>query len=474
MAQRDAVVVGSGPNGLAAAITLARKGLSVLVVEGSDTLGGGMRSAELTLPGFTHDVCSAVYGMAASTPFFRSLPLEEHGLRWVNPEVLLAHPLDDGSAGVLKQPVDETAAGLGDDADAYRRLMGPLAEAADGLFGDLLGPFRIPRHPISALRFGRVALRSGKGFAEAYFRTPQARALWAGQAAHAVIPLDHRPGAAIALMLTIAGHARGWPVVAGGSQKLAEALLSYFKSLGGEVEAGRWVKNVDDLPPAKAVLLDVTPRQLVAMAGHRLPDGYKRRLGRYRYGPGVFKVDWALSGPVPWTNPDCRRAGTVHLGGPLDEVAASERAAFDGRHSDKPFVLFVQQTVCDPSRAPAGQHTGWGYCHVPHGSTEDMTERIEAQVERFAPGFRSLILARHTKGPAAWEAYNPNYVGGDIGGGVVDLGQLFTRPVARWDPYTTPDPKLYLCSSSTPPGGGVHGMCGYWAAKSVMKRLKVR
>ncbi|MBX9624621.1 MAG: NAD(P)/FAD-dependent oxidoreductase [Gemmataceae bacterium] len=467
----DAVVVGSGPNGLAAAIALARKGLSVLVVEGSDTLGGGMRSAELTLPGFTHDVCSAVYPMGASSPFFRTLPLEQHGLRWVNPEVLLAHPLDNGTAGVLYRSVDETAAGLGEDADSYRRLMGPLTAAADDLLGDLLGPFRIPRHPISALRFGRAALRSGKGFAEAYFRTEKARALWAGSAAHAVIPLDHRPGAAIALMLTIAGHARGWPVVAGGSQKLADALLSYFKSLGGEVEAGRWVKSVDDLPPAKAVLLDVTPRQLVAMAGHRLPDGYKRRLGKFRYGPGVFKVDWALSGPVPWANADCRRAGTVHLGGPLDEIAASERAAFDGQIAEKPFVLYVQPGVCDPSRAPIGQHTGWGYCHVPHGSTEDMTGRIEAQVERFAPGFRSLILARHVRGPTAWEAYNPNTVGGDIGGGVVDLGQLFTRPVARWDPYSTPDPQLFLCSSSTPPGGGVHGMCGYWAARSVFRRL---
>ncbi|MBX9581269.1 MAG: NAD(P)/FAD-dependent oxidoreductase [Gemmataceae bacterium] len=469
----DAVVVGSGPNGLAAAITLARKGLSVLVVEGSDTLGGGTRSAELTLPGFTHDICSAVYGMAVAAPFFRTLPLEQHGLRWVHPPALLAHPLDNGTAGVLYQSLDETAAGLGDDADAYRRLMGPLARAADDLLADMLGPFRIPRHPITALRFGRAALRSGKGFAEAYFRTEKARTLWAGQAAHAVIPLDHRPGAAIALMLTIAGHARGWPLVAGGSQKLADALVSYFRSLGGEVEAGRWVKNVDDLPPAKAVVLDVTPRQLIAMAGHRLPDRYKRRLGKFRYGPGVFKVDWALSGQVPWTAPECRRAGTVHLGGTLDEIAASERAAFDGHHADKPFVLYVQPGVCDPSRAPAGQHTGWAYCHVPHGSAEDMTERIEAQVERFAPGFRDLILARHTRGPAAMEAHNPNYVGGDIGGGVVDLGQLFTRPVARWDPYSTPDPGLFLCSSSTPPGGGVHGMCGYFAARSVMRRLKV-
>jgi phytoene dehydrogenase-like protein len=469
----DAAVVGSGPNGLAAAIALARKGLTVLVVEGSDTLGGGARTLPLTLPGFAHDICSAVYPMAVSSPFFRELPLERHGLRWAHPPALLAHPLDNGTAGVLYQSVDETAAALGDDADAYRRLMGPLARAADDLLADMLGPFRLPRHPLTAFRFARAALRSGKGFAEAYFKTEKARALWAGSAAHAVIPLDQRPGAAIALMLTVAGHARGWPLVAGGAQNLSNALLSYFRSLGGEVEAGRWVKTVDDLPPAKAVVLDVTPRQLVAMAGHRLPDRYKRRLGKFRYGPGVFKVDWALAGPVPWTAPECRGAGTVHLGGTLDEVASSERAAFDGHHTDKPFVLYVQPGVCDPSRAPAGQHTGWAYCHVPNGSTEDMTERIEAQVERFAPGFRSLILARHTRGPAAMEAHNPNYVGGDIGGGVVDLGQLFTRPVARWDPYSTPDPGLFLCSSSTPPGGGVHGMCGYFAALSVLRRLKI-
>lgn len=469
----DAVVVGSGPNGLSAAIALARAGRSVLVVEGADTLGGGVRSAELTVPGFTHDICSAVYGMARASPFLRELPLEQFGLRWAHPETLLAHPLDDGSAGVLKQSVDETAAGLGEDADAYRSLMGPLVRGADGLFSDLLGPFRIPRHPLTAARFGRVALRSGRGFAEAYFKTPQGRALWAGQAAHAVLPLESRPGAAIALMLTIAAHAHGWPVVAGGSQKLTDALAAYFRSLGGDIETGRWVTNVDELPPAKAVVLDVTPRQLLALAGHRLPDRYKRKLAKYRYGPGIFKVDWALSGPVPWTAAACRSAGTVHLGGTLDEVSASEAAACGGRHSDNPFVLFVQASVCDPSRAPAGQHTGWAYCHVPHGSTEDMTDRIEAQVERFAPGFRDLIVGRHTMNTAAFERHNPNNVGGDIGGGVVDLGQLFTRPVGMFDPYSTPDPGLFLCSSSTPPGGGVHGMGGYWAARSVMRQLRV-
>lgn len=473
MSQRDAIVVGSGPNGLAAAIALARKGLSVLVIEGSETLGGGVRSAEVTRPGFLHDLGSTVYGMGRASPFLRELPLEQHGLRYADPETLLAHPLDDGTAAVVKRSVDDTAAGLGADADAYRRLMTPLVRGADGLFADLLGPFGVPRHLLTALRFGRVGLRSGRGFAEAYFRTAGARALWAGQAAHSVLPLEQRPGAAIALMLTIAAHARGWPVVAGGSQGLTDALVSYFKSLGGGIETGRWITNVDELPPAKAVVLDVTPRQLLKLAGHRLPERYKRKLERYRYGPGIFKVDWALSGPVPWTAAGCRTAGTVHLGGTLDEVSASEAAACGGRVSDKPFVLFVQASVCDPTRAPAGQHTGWGYCHVPHGSTEDMTERIEAQVERFAPGFRDRIIGRATMGPAALERMNPNNVGGDIGGGVVDLGQLFTRPAGLFDPYSTPDPGLFLCSSSTPPGGGVHGMCGYYAARSVMRRLRV-
>jgi phytoene dehydrogenase-like protein len=470
----DAVVIGSGPNGLAAAVALARRGLAVLVVEGGDTVGGGVRSAELTLPGFTHDICSSVYPMAAVSPFLRELPLDQHGLRWVNPPTLFAHPLDDGTAATLKSSVEDTAAGLGDDADAYRRLITPFARHADTLFTDLLGPLRIPRHPLLATRFGWPAIKSGKGLAEAYFRTDRARALWAGLAAHAVLPLDRRPGGAIALMLALAGHARGWPFAAGGAQRLADALASYFRSLGGVVETGRWVKSVDELPPTKAVLLDVTPRQVLALAGHRLPGGYARRLGKYRYGPGIFKMDWALSGPVPWTNPECRTAGTLHLGGTLPEIVASEAAPFAGRHPERPFVLFAQPSLFDASRAPVGKHVAWGYCHVPSGSTEDMTDRIESQVERFAPGFRDLILTRHAMTTAAMERHNPNYVGGDIGGGVTDLGQLFTRPVARLNPYTTPDPGLFLCSSSTPPGGGVHGLCGYFAARTVLERLGVK
>lgn len=471
---RDAVVVGSGPNGLAAAIALAQRGLSVLVVEGADTLGGGVRSAELTRPGFIHDVCSSVYPMVLATPFFKTLPLAEHGVEWIHPPSLVAHPFDDGTAAVLKKSAEETAAALGSDASAYRDLLAPLVARSETLMQELVGPLRIPRHPLLAMKFGWPAIKSGRGFAESYFRTDTARALWAGLAAHAVLPLERRPGAAIALMLAIAGHAAGWPFVKGGAQKLTDGLASYFRSLGGEIVTGHWVKTIDDLPPAKAVLLDVSPKQAIALAGHRLPKRYMKQLGKYRHGPGVFKVDWALAGPIPWAAPECRTAGTIHLGGKLPEIADAERAPFEGRHADQPFVLLVQPSLFDGSRAPAGQHTAWGYCHVPNGSTEDMTERIERQVERFAPGFRDTILARHTMSPAAMERYNPNYIGGDISGGVADFFQLFTRPVARWNPYTTPERYLFLCSSSTPPGGGVHGMCGYFAAQAALSRVRFR
>jgi len=467
----DAVVVGSGPNGLAAGIALAERGCSVHIVEGHPTIGGGVRSALLTLPGFAHDVCSSVYPMVLATPFFRTLPLAKHGVEWVHPPNLVAHPLDDGTAAVLRKSVEETAESLGEDGKAYRRLIGPLAAKSDALMADLVGPFRLPRHPFLALKFGLPALRSGRGLAEAYFRTTAGRALWAGLAAHAVLPLERRPGSAIALMLAIAGHAHGWPMVRGGAQNLADALAAHFRSLGGTIETGRWIKSIDDLPPAKVVLLDVSPRQVIALAGHRLPRGYVRRLGKYRHGPGAFKVDWALAGPIPWTAQECLSAGTVHVGGTLEEIADAERAPFEGRHVEQPFVLLVQPSLFDPSRAPAGQHTAWGYCHVPNGFTGNMTEAMERQIERFARGFRDLILARRVSDPAAIERYNPNCVGGDISGGVTDLGQIFTRPVARWNPYTTPNPGVFICSSSTPPGGGVHGMCGYFAAQAALKRI---
>lgn len=464
-------MVGSGPNGLAAAIELARHGRRVLVVEGASTVGGGTRSAELTLPGFVHDVCSAVHPMAAASPFFKSLPLAAHGLEWVHPDTPLAHPLDDGSAAVLDRSVESTAEALGPDARAYRRLMEPHASRAQELFADLLGPFRIPRRPFGALRFGWNAIRSGKGLADAWFTAQPARALIAGLAAHAVLPLEQSPGAAITLMLGLAGHAVGWPFPRGGSQRIADSLASYFRSLGGEIATGQRVSSIEELPPARAMLFDVTPRQLIALAGDRLPHRYRRALARYRYGPGVFKLDWALAGPIPWRAADCQRAGTIHVGGTLEEIAAAERAVFRGEHPERPFVLLAQPSLFDPTRAPPGKHTAWGYCHVPHSSTIDMTERIEAQIERFAPGFRDLILARHAKNTAAMERYNPNYVGGDITGGVADWRQLFTRPVIGLNVYATPASGLYLCSSSTPPGGGVHGMCGYFAARAALRRL---
>lgn len=467
----DAVIVGSGPNGLGAAVALARAGYSALVVEGAATVGGGTRSAALTLPGFVHDVCSAAFPMAVATPFFPSLPLGEHGLEWLQPEFPCAHPLDDGSAAVLARSVDETADALGADAANYHRLVDPLVANADTMFRELVGPFRFPRHPIVATRFAWRGLRSGRGLAESYMRTEAGKALIAGLAAHAVLPLDRLPGGAVALMLGVAGHHAGWPVARGGARTIADALASLLRSLGGRIECGRWVTSLDELPPSRVTLLDLTPRQILAVAGPKLPAGYRRSLGRFRYGIGTFKVDWALAGPIPWTAAACRKAGTVHVGGTLDEIATGEQQAWDGGVAEKPFVLLTQPSLFDPSRAPPGRHTAWGYAHVAHGSTVDMTDRIEAQVERFAPGFRDLILARYVTSPAAMEAYNPNYIGGDIGGGVNDLWQLFTRPVARLNPYSTPVPGLYICSASTPPGGGVHGLCGYFAARAAAKYL---
>ncbi|HEY6583629.1 MAG TPA: NAD(P)/FAD-dependent oxidoreductase [Gaiellaceae bacterium] len=471
MPEPYAVVVGSGPNGLAAAITLAEEGRSVLVLEASETVGGGTRTLELTRPGFLHDICSTIHPLAEASPFLRQLPLAEHGLELVHPHAPLAHPLDDGTAVMLERSVGETAAGLGLDAEEYRKLMAPFVDRSDRLEPFLLGRLPLTRHPLLAARFGLVALRSAEG-AVRRFRGERARALLAGLAAHSIQDLHRRPTASFGLVLAILGHVHGWPVVRGGSQRLAEALASHLRSLGGRIETGRRVDALAELPQSELTMLDLTPRQVLRVAAGRFPTRYARALRRYRYGPGVFKVDWALDGPVPWTAPEVARAATVHVGGTFEEIAESESAVWRGEAPERPFVLAAQQTLFDDSRAPEGKHTLWAYCHVPNGSGVDMTERIEAQIERFAPGFRDLVIERRTRGPAAMERYDENYVGGDINGGVQDLRQLYTRPVVRLNPYATPVKGLYLCSSSTPPGGGVHGLCGWYAARSATRRVK--
>ncbi len=462
----DAIVVGSGPNGLAAAITLARAGRSVDVYEADTTLGGGCRSAQLTLPGFVHDVCSAIHPMALASPFFRSLPLAEHGLEWIEPPAMFAHPFDDMRAAIVERSLPATALGLGIDDGGYRRLIGSVVRAWDLIEDAILGPPRWPEHPVALARFGLDALQSADRLAHRYFHGTRARGLLAGVAAHAMLPLDRPPTGAIALVLTAVAHVHGWPFPRGGAQRLSDALVSYLCSLGGRVFTDRRVVSVDELPGARAILFDLSPRPLLAVAGGRFPPSYRRQLERYRYGMGVFKVDWALDGPIPWRDSAVARAATVHLGGTLEEISASERDTWRGRAVEKPYVLLAQQTLFDPSRAPAGKHTVWTYCHVPHGSTVDMLPRIEAQIERFAPGFRDRVLARHVMTPSDLERYNPNFAGGDIGSGVSDLRQLVARPTLRW--YTTPARGLYICSASTPPGVGVHGMCGYFAAMAAL------
>lgn len=468
----DAVVVGAGPNGLSAAITLARAGRSVLVLEARDSVGGGTRTAELTLPGFKHDICSAIHPLSLGSPFMRSLPLDGFGVEWIYPPAAIAHPLDDGPAVLVERSVEATATQLGRDAGPYRRLLGPLAAHQEAILEDLLGPFPFPpHHPLQLVRFGLSALRSASGLARGLFHEERARAVFSGMAAHAMLPLDQPGTAAFGLTLGLLAHSVGWPMARGGSQTITEAMAAYLRTLGGEIVTGCPVSQMAELPEAGAILFDLTPRQLLKIAGDRLPSGYRQQLTRYRYGPGVFKIDYALSGPIPWKAAECARAGTVHLGGTLEEIAASEKAVWQNEPVERPYVLLAQQSLFDPSRAPQGKHTAWAYCHVPQGSQLDMTGSIEGQIERFAPGFRDLVLARHTMNAAEMESYNPNYVGGDINGGVQDLRQLYTRPAARWAPYSTPDQQIFICSSSTPPGGGVHGMCGYHAARAVLKKM---
>jgi phytoene dehydrogenase-like protein len=464
----DAIVVGSGPNGLAAAIAMQQQHLSVLLIEGKETIGGGLRTQELTLPGFMHDVCSAIHPLAFASPFFKSLPLHEHGLEYIFPPVPAAHPFEGGMEAALLQDLEKTAQHLGKDQDAYIQLLAPLVGSWPKIANDILAPLHLPAHPYLMAQFGWKALSSATAMSKR-FHTPEAKALWSGMAAHALQPLSNTATSAIALVLMITAHTGGWPLAKGGSQSIAHALASYFVSLGGKIQTNFYVHSMEQLPSAHAILFDTTPRQLLQIAGHSLSGLYKWQLDHYRYGMGVYKIDWALAEPIPFIAPYCRQAGTIHLGNTMAEIVEAEKATAAGAHPQQPFVILAQPGLFDPSRAPSGKHTAWAYCHVPNGSTVDMTSRIENQVERFAPGFKERILGRHVMNTVDMENYNPNYIGGDINGGVIDIRQLFTRPALRWSPYKTSAKGIYLCSSSTPPGGGVHGMCGYHAAKKAMK-----
>jgi len=468
----DAVIIGAGPNGLAAAITLAQAGCKVAVLEAKDTIGGGTRTLELTLPGFQHDICSAIHPMAMSSPLFRELPLERYGLEWIQPGIPLAHPLGEDRAAVLDVSIEATAASLGADAERYQKLIEPLVKRWETIEKTILYPFNIPRDPFFMAYFGIHAVLPARWLAQWRFKTEAARTFIAGLAGHSVLPMDYPASAAYALVLAIVGHRVGWPLPKGGSQQITEAMAAYLIDLGGTISCGRPVRSMEDLPRARAYLFNTSPRQMLDIAGDRLPQRYHRHLGRYRHGPGVFKIDWALDGPVPWLAEDCHRAGTIHIGGSLDEITASERAmwmkATTRPHNQQPYLILAQQSLFDPTRAPDGKHTLWGYCHVPNGSTVDMTDIIEDQIERYAPGFKARILARHTLNTRQFEQYNMNYIGGDIVGGVQDLTQLFTRPSIRLRPYKTPAPDIFICSASTPPGGGVHGMSGYHGARAAL------
>jgi phytoene dehydrogenase-like protein len=467
----DAVVVGSGPNGLAAAITLQQASLSVLIIEAKKITGGGLCSAELTLPGFIHDVCSAVHPLAVNSPFFSTLPLHNFGLEYIFPPIAAAHPFDDGSAAVLFQSITKTAETLNDDADFYNQLMNGFVQDWPWLKELVLGPFKFPKHSIDAAKFGYYALSSANSFAKKYLHNKQSRGFWAGMAAHSIQPLTNLATSGFALMLLLLAHLKGWPIIKGGSQKLADALVACFISLGGKIETSTEIKSLQQLPSSHAVLFDVTPKQLLKIAGHKFSSHYQHQLKNYRYGMGVYKIDWALDAPVPFINDECKSAGTIHLGNTFEEIALSEKLISENKHPEKPFVLFVQPSLFDDTRAPKNKHTAWAYCHVPNGSLENMTDKIEQQVERFAPGFKERILARHVMNTNELETYNANYIGGDINGGMQDIRQLFTRPALRFSPYKTSAKGIYICSSSTPPGGGVHGMCGYHAAKKALKDI---
>lgn len=473
MKSYDAVIVGSGPNGLSAAILLAQAGCSVLMLEAHERIGGGVRSSYLTRPGFLHDDCASIFPLSLASPFFRTLPLQDFGLEWIYPEFQLAHPLDDGTAIVIERSLEATAARLAQDENAYRRMMEPLLEDWERFVEDLLGPIPLPpRAAMTFIQFGLGALRSANSLAKSTFSGQRARALFAGMSAHGILPLDTPSSGAYGIVLPLLAHAVGWPMPRGGAQTLSQALYKYLLSLGGEVSTSTRVESIDQLPSARAYLFDVSPRSLLRLYGDQFPGRYRRQLERYRYGPGVFKMDFALSAAVPWTAVECHSAGTLHLGGTLEEITTSERLVGKGQHPERPFTLVAQHSRFDDTRAPANQHTLWAYCHVPNGSTSDMTEPVIAQIERFAPGFRQVILDVHTRNAVQMEAYNPNYVGGDINVGMQDLWQLYARPAIRLEPYTTPLSNVFICSSATPPGGGVHGMCGYYAGRSVLRFLE--
>ena len=466
----DAIIIGSGPNGLAAGIRLAQEGLSVKIFEKEDTIGGGTRTLELTKPGFHHDICSAIHPLAKASPFLKSLPLEKYGLEWIQPEVPVAHPLDDQPAGALFRSFDKTVSYINEkDKSNYAHSISPFLDKWDDLLTDILAPFSLlPNHPLLMARFGIQALQSAKSFTKRYKFT-QTRALFAGLAAHGIMPFDATATAAIGLVLGMAAHTVGWPYPKGGSHAITKAMASHFKSLGGTIETGTEITSIGDLPPSQTILFNNTPRQIIDIAGKKIPESYTKKLQRYEYGQGVFKIDWALSDPIPWKDELCQKAGTVHVGGTFEEIATSEKESANGQHPENPYVLVAQQSLGDDSRAPGNKHTGWAYCHVPNGSTKDMTDPIIRQIERFAPGFRDCIMETHTMHAQDMQAYNPNYIGGDINGGRADITQLFTRPAGLFDPYHIPKTNMYIASSSTPPGGGVHGMCGYHAAESVLR-----
>ncbi|HSR17203.1 MAG TPA: NAD(P)/FAD-dependent oxidoreductase [Ignavibacteriaceae bacterium] len=467
----DVAVVGSGPNGFAASIKMAQAGYRVKMFEDKNTVGGGMRSAQLTsLPGFIHDICSAIHPLGAGSPFFESLPLHQYGLEWKFPPIAAAHPFDNGHAAVLTNSIYESAESLGVDKNNYINIIKPLVDNWDFIKNDILGPLKIPSNPVKLGKFGFYAVKPAEKFINNYFSHEYAKSFFAGMAGHSIMSLDKLITSAIGLVLIILGHRIGWPVSKGGSQKIADALALYFQSLGGSIETNHKINSLNELRDFNIILFDITPKQLLKIMGDKFPACYKKQLEKYTYGPGIFKVDWALNASVPFKNKECTQAGTIHIGGDYKEIIQSEYEISNGIHPEKPFIIFTQQSLFDDTRSPEG-HTAWAYCHVPNNSTIDMTERIENQIERFAPGFKDLIINKHIMFPADYERYNSNYIGGDINGGMLNWRQLFTRPAIRLNPYSTPVRGAYICSSSTPPGGGVHGMCGYHAALKALKYL---